>query len=617
MSWILGAVIADPESDLLRRVREENSDAHSSCAGSGFVILAGRKVITHGFLDLSKHGREITRKPSGGFSESVSANFAAIAGTALISPGGGRRGVPDVETRILSDPRELYRLLLCGDHTETKRGDISNCSSTCSPEDFLSGQFVAVRSVGTDIEVFFDRNSLRSIYLFQSPGAVLFSTHIHRLQRVVGPFEIDYRAFGSHWLAHNQISEGFFVRGVQRVCGDHSVRISTQAGTASVRKKTQVPVLPSAGIDGVPGQILNFLEHCQHPVMLALSGGIDSRYLMSWLNDVRPGDFSAFMFGNENEPEARIVKQLADALLVPVSFIPEIRDSGQLLDDRRLESFVQEHYCTTPISAAARLLNYPAVEEVVPGSLVLDGAFGEFGRTRFYRKIELLRRIRFLRRFSPVDVQRSLSFPRADIFSRDILREMQGGFAEDSERFYTTLMANARDRPEDDMGIMYRRRNFFGFTQAWIDNWCLNAMPFAQDEAICIMRQIPLARRRGGGFFRDEIRRMAPAAAEVSLVKSGISYPFSRSSAAFHSGVRRLRKEKRENLCAIRLRKWVPARERVYDIVHAQALSSFAGYDPGLLHRLLDDVFVKEIDRTDELDWFLSFEFWRQSLDIS
>ena len=95
---------------------------------------------------------------------------------------------------------------------------------------------------------------------------------------------------------------------------------------------------------------------------------------------------------------------------------------------------------------------------------------------------------------------------------------------------------------------------------------------------------------------------MAPVAAEFPLVKSGILYPFSSLLSRFlsasarkvrHSGQLKPGQKDKSDDPASRLKRWVSARDQVYDIFHSQSCRTFVGYDGGSIDRLLDDIFIR------------------------
>jgi len=479
----------------------------------------------------------------------------------------------------------------------------------------LLGQYVAVRSAGDGLQIFTDANCLRSLFVYQQDDYVLFSSRLEGISDLVSGLTIDFERFGSHWLAHNQLSETFFIKGVSRLSGRPWLEL--RAGHQSAVQANFHDVGIDSGYsadDERPGsveevdpfvELTGLLESYKGPIRLALSGGIDSRLLLSLAHFSRTRDFGVITYETADGRDAGIAQRLADVLAIPCERIPA-QPLGNLIGSGIIERFARESFCISPLSAAAQLTNYRQIFDADSDTILMDGAFGEVGRTRFYRKVEWLRRIRTIRQPQIDDYVNALSFYRAGVFTEEVHRSMQEGFRADVDAFVSGLESPNQARPEDLAGVRFRRSNFFGYAQAWIDNFGFNFMPFGQNCCISGILDIPVARRRGSAYFKGLVRKNAPAAAKIPLSKGPSMVPFALPAmlVPFYASMLR---EKRQHTSL-----WTEHRDYVYDTIQSSTTRSFGAYDMKKVDHLVSRLFSGRTELHSALDWFLSFELWRR-----
>lgn len=479
----------------------------------------------------------------------------------------------------------------------------------------LLGQYVAVRSAGDGLQIFTDANCLRSLFVYRQNDYVLFSSRLEGISDLIGGLTLDFKEFGSHWLGHNQLSETFFIKGVTRLSGRqwlelrvdihsavqprfHDVGVDSEKSFDVERRGNVKEVDPFAELTGL-------LESYEGPIRLALSGGVDSRLLLSLAHGSRARDFGVIVYETTEGRDTEIAQRLADNLMIPSETIPA-QPLRSLISSGLLDRFARESFCISPLSAAVHMTNYQRIFDSDPNTILMDGAFGEVGRTQFYRKVEWLRRIRTIRQPRIDDYVKALSFHRADVFTEDVQRAMQEGFRTNVEDFVRGLESSDQARPEDWAGVRFRRRNFFGYAQAWIDNFGFNFMPFGQNCFVSRILDIPVAHRRGSAYFKGVIRKNAPAAAQIPLSKGSSMVPFA-LPATFVPIYTRLRHKERQQDAP-----WTAHRDYVVDIVQSTTTRSFGAYDMNKVDNLADRLFSGRTELHGEVDWFLSFELWRR-----
>ncbi len=588
---IVGALVSSSRQDIKQKVLSIGTDTDFVAVSDSYVVVARTSPTCFS-----------VRTPS----TSVSV-FLAVDGSPMFAKGRAftRLGKAGKERLLDENVQTLHRQLL--------------------------GQYVAVRSAGDGLQLFTDVNCLRSWFVYRQNDYVLFSSRLEGISDLIGGLTLDFREFGSHWLGHNPPSDTLSINGVTPLSGrgwldlhvdkhlvlqsrfhdivhniEHDIVHTSETDEPEIRRGER-----RRGVGGEDAftELTGLLENYEGPIRLALSGGVDSRLLLSLAHRYRANNFGVIVYETADSRDAEIARRLADTLVIPCERIPA-QPLRSLISSGLLDRFARESFCISPLSAAVQLTNYRQIFDSDTNTILMDGAFGEVGRTQFYRKVEWLRRIRTIRQPRIDDYVRALSFHRADVFTQDVLWAMQEGFRANVEAFVRGLESSDHSRPEDWEGVRFRRRNFFGYAQAWIDNFGFNFMPFGQHCFVSRILDIPVAKRRGGAYYKDVIRKNAPAAARIPLSKGPSIYPFGLPATLvpFYTGFRR---DARQQSAL-----WMAHRDYVYDVIRSTTTRSFGAYDMKKVDHLVDRLFSGREDLHTAMDWFLSFELWRRGHNL-
>ena len=491
----------------------------------------------------------------------------------------------------------------------------------------LVGQYSIVRSHSGSIHLFSDVNSLRSLYAVKHKNHIVFSSHLNFIADIVRGLRIDFKSFGSHWLAHNQLSANSLLVDVERICVTHVWNISI--GDRSLASWNEAHNLQIEKVN-FPGQeiasdksqdpfshINGFAKSYPGRIKLALSGGLDSRLLFALVNDQRQKNFETFVYGNTTDADVVLAKQISEEFNVPCSHIENLTMSDALKTGV-LQRYGRDTFCTTPISACSHVANYHRVYRDEPETVILDGAFGEIGRAQFYRKVELFR---LLSRIITVDTSvfaKALSFFRVDIFCADVVEEMRKGLTRDVIEFVEFTREAHRTRAEDMAGIKFRRTNFIGHNQTWIDQFGLNMMPFGQNPFVFGIFDIPTRRRRGSKYFKHVIKKYSKRYSTVPLAKGQHMYSFKQPQFILpFSFALKERKDSRGEKQTMPDLACSELREFTFDTIQSSETRCFAPYDMKKIDQLVEDFFDGKYELHSQVDWFLSFELWRSGNRLS
>lgn len=90
----------------------------------------------------------------------------------------------------------------------------------------INGHFAVVKWNSEKTELITDQLGMRNIFLHETDDFVLFSTRLDWILKLIPATDIDWKVFGSRWLAINQFSSKSFVNNVERI---------SQGGRAEIR----------------------------------------------------------------------------------------------------------------------------------------------------------------------------------------------------------------------------------------------------------------------------------------------------------------------------------------------------------------------------------------------
>lgn len=208
--------------------------------------------------------------------------------------------------------------------------------------------------------------------------------------------------------------------------------------------------------------------------------------------------------------------------------------------------------------------------------------------------------------------------PRSGVFNEDVTKEMENsagvsiGAAIDSMPSVEKLgIGNFVDL----FSIRYRVPNQAGPEQALLDGIVRNYMPLAQPSFLRVVLATPVRERVRGGLYKSFIQKTYPKLSRYPLVKSGMTYPF-RLSGKYAWLYMKLKAEtgRKFHDPSPDLILW-HIREYVLDLVHSRRVREYELYDAKKVTEIVEGYYSGNVNLSSEVDWWLAFELWRQSLD--
>ena len=478
----------------------------------------------------------------------------------------------------------------------------------------IDGHFVALRVSDSEIQIFTDRLGMRSFYAAKTARGVVFSTRLDWVARASDNNEIDFESFGPQWLAFNQISCWSPVRSIYRLGPGSRARCT--AASFEHKESLWYPDSDSNGKNGFEETLKPFLvprDVSAESISFGLSGGLDSRLLLAMYSAMGEKNLKLHVFGDSLDPDVIISKRIAHRLKlshIHEQYIPQ--SSEELLS--RLREYLAQIYMTSPASA---VLNAGAVEQVAGhSSLILDGSFGEVARRQCFNRL-LIKGSKALRQRAADRMTQYMTIRRASIFNRETVGTMERGFVRQMQWYLDETSSHCPIGDEDFADLMTihtRFPNYSGVEQARTDAFMISYMPFLQPSVLASVFCIPMYLKRKGRLFRKMIMQQCPELASFPLVKGGTTYPFRFSTVPAHIWTV-MKKKIGKPYTDMRIYSMLDMlKEYTLDLVHSQDFQNYSGYDVPKIRSIVDRYYAGEQHLAHEIDWWLSFELWRQSL---
>ncbi|MCW8811496.1 MAG: hypothetical protein OQK64_11115 [Ignavibacteriaceae bacterium] len=474
----------------------------------------------------------------------------------------------------------------------------------------VNGHYVALKYADDELKFFADELGLREIFLVKLSGGWGFTTRIDWLKRFIDP-DFGLQEFGARWLLQNQISRGSIIKNVKRlVCASATIK-------NNILKVEENPWQPDFEVEGGKEKFESTLKQLlsigKKKTSLSLSGGLDSRLLLSYLLNKYSEQWETHTFGDPNHPDSKIASELLKSVnlenIIINEAIPSKEKAIELLRNFALQSVV-----TSRISSILNLRFYDLI--AAENKVIVDGGFGEMWRREFANKFLLLGKKALLAK----DVEKTFrlfSDSKPDLFSEDAIKEMRVGSVSQIENIFSELPDANEINLENWLDIFTIRARLINTSapeQARVDNYAVSFMPFIQKDILKILFSFSVKERKNGKLFKDIIRRNATALTRIPLVKGNITYPFGASSlsARVYS---KFKKKTGLSYKGKRIDEILTfLRDFILDLLNSSRVRNYELYDRRKIERLAKGFSSNSAEFNSEIDWFLSFELFRQGI---
>jgi Asparagine synthase len=481
----------------------------------------------------------------------------------------------------------------------------------------LDGHFVIIVVEDLKVEIYTDKLGLRDIYIRELDDRIIFSTKI-KLLTYFGALEINFTEFSSRWLLFNQISQESVFKNCTRLIAGKSANIDI-ADNYKVTYGSNNLEFSENPFDSLEYEfrltsLVNLNVSASEQLSLSLSGGMDSRVILSILLGNRKEFFETHSFGEPSHPDSMLAKEITEKFNIQhLQYNSTINNIDNLINE--IENYTTETVVNNAASAIMQLGNYKSLSE---GNLVIvDGGFGEIWRREFFLKLLVTGKKALLSGKSE-EIIPYLTMPRADMFSDDIMKEMRQGVINQVESLYETLPQINKNNIEnwlDQFALKTRLPNYFAHEQIRLDDMVTAVMPFVQQSLITNLFGVEISEKKNGRLFRKMIKKNYPKLAEFSLVKGTTKQPYKLNSLQarlWSLMIKKLGKNYKEVSNTDILLKML--KEYIVDTVHSISITETAIYDKTKIQNLVMNHYNGNQPNGYSVDWLLSFLLFNKSI---
>jgi hypothetical protein len=474
----------------------------------------------------------------------------------------------------------------------------------------VNGHYVAVKFGYDEIKFFTDELGLRDLHIVKLRAGWGFTTRIDWLKYFLNP-EIDLIEFGSRWLLQNQISQSSIIKNAKRLV---SANATIKNGNLKVEKKHWEPEFRVVNGKGEFEKILkNLLSVENKKITLSLSGGLDSRLLLSLLINKNSEDWETHTFGDPNHPDSKIASNIMKSFSLENKVINDVIPSSGKAENL-LINYAVRSVVTNPVSSVLNLRFYNCIAD--KNKVITDGGFGEIWRREFANRLLYLGKKALLDR-NAERIFELLRYQKAKIFNTEALNNMKTGALNQITNFIQEsddVRKIGAGKWVDLFSIKTRLPNYYAPEQSRVDDYATSFMPFVQKDLLNILFNLDDSDKRNGKLFKQIIRQNSPQLARIQLVKGNITLPFNSSSlnARLNAIIKhRLGKYYKNNLTA---ELFYSIKDFILDLLHSSGVRSCEFYDRKKIELLAKGFNDNEVGIIRELDWFLSFELFREGI---
>jgi len=345
---------------------------------------------------------------------------------------------------------------------------------------------------------------------------------------------------------------------------------------------------------------------------LSLSGGLDSRVILSFLVNSKNKNWNCHTFQNNDTTDYNIASQICKDLNIRHHKISnDIAGSQNIISD--LFEYIGSTYLAGSGFTSLNLTHYKFLPQ---DEIIIDGGFGEIWRREFLNRLYHLGR-KDLEQNNFNKIPRYFLNRRAELFSADCNSFMNNGVVEQIENLMNQLPAIKEiglGNWLDIFSIKTRLSNFYAPEQARIDNFIKSFMPFAQPELLNVLFSLPVSERINNRLFKKIIKLNCPQLTKYNLAKGKMPYPYYFTPLMKRAYIRMYNKFKPESEHSDFDSFLIEMKEFIMDSLRSKSAQEYAPYNYKFIFNKIDSYYKGVDSDRNFVDWFLTFEIFRQIL---
>ena len=482
----------------------------------------------------------------------------------------------------------------------------------------INGHFIVITwENDSRLKIYNDIVGFKTIYLLNQNKRTIFSTELSWITRLMNSPTIDLSSLGSRWLTFNQLSHNCIIKGVEKLPPAGKAELTSNKIVA--QNENWIPQKIESTSESFTRSLVPFLfpkSNDNYPISLGLSGGLDSRTLLSlaFSDKSKKHNENVILhsFGSDSDQDCLVAGEICKKIKNEHTLLTK----NTIFDEKftsELSEYSKDALLVEPVSSIVKNIYFD--DEYFRNKIIIDGANGEIARRQFYNRL-LLKGWLDLKPRNAKNILTHLTINRSDIFNSEVMEEMEDGCLKDVKNLFEVLPSIeriGRGKFVDLIAIKFRFPNYFGPEQNRLNKRIISYMPFSQVSVIEQAFNLPSSIKRNSRLFYNLISENKPILKEFPLVKNGITYPYGLStlSAFIYTNLKkRITPPKVINPAYLF---YQGLKEYINELVLSAEVRNFAFYDHRKLTKVVDLYYNGDNSVQHQLDWWFTFELWRRS----
>ncbi len=476
----------------------------------------------------------------------------------------------------------------------------------------LNGHFVTVLIKDNKVIIRNDQLGLRNIYWLETDDFIGFSSRLDWLSKIIDNSEINFKSFSSFWNLFISLSNKSSVKGINKLNPGGKLIISEDNKVENTHNYWHPNITASiTGNDPISllRDLTLFPIKNDRKIILALSGGIDSRTLLSFLLSEEKINWKTVTWGNNDSPDTIIAKKLANFY----NFEHLIMNSPYQNEEAcvsKLYKFISETYSFYP-AYTFKELGYCST--IVNAPIYIDGGSGGFFRRSLSNKM-LMTGKKFLINGDIENTYNIMKEAKADIFDKDMEMMMYEYTLNDIEKMFKSMPSI------DDFGVenwvdllylRYKKTTNGSIMQSKMDSSLMNYMPFIQPSLLKLVFNVDVKIRKSEKMNKN-ILRMNKQLTKFPIAKYETIIPYT-LNLYYAYGMAILTKKikgyQKSNLDIQFLNK-IP--NFVQDRIDSIEVKQYPHYNYKKIRLLVNEYYKGDTRFAGQINWWLSFDIWRE-----
>ncbi|MCK5050555.1 MAG: hypothetical protein KAS53_02360 [Candidatus Cloacimonetes bacterium] len=476
----------------------------------------------------------------------------------------------------------------------------------------LNGHFVTILIKNKKITIRNDQLGLRDLYYLETDDFIGFSSRLDWLTKIDNNSEINFESYSSFWDLIYCFSNKSFVKGINKLGPGGKLTIN-ENNKIETSYKHWHPDLATNILGYKPISMLKDLTlfpiENNKNINLALSGGIDSRTLLSFLLTEDRTKWKTLTWGKKELPDAITAKLIANYYSfkhkIYYKHFPKVEECIS-----NLYEFVSETYSTLPAYVMKELGYYNSIDSE---PVFIDGGSGGLFRRVIGNKI-LFKGRKHLFNKDIENIYSIMRKPKADIFNEDTKRILHSLSLETIEKMFNDMpdVKNfGSDNWIDLMHIRYSKSIHGAITQSRMDNYLTNYMPFLQPSLLKLVFNVDVKTRKSV-IMNKKILMENQHLTKFPIVKYNTIIPFTLNLYSAYGMAmisKKIRKYPQPNL-DIELLDVMS--DFVQDRINSKAVIDHPYYDINKIRYMINEYYNGNKIYARQINWWLSYDIWRE-----